>query len=105
SHPRVRSLRESFEARGHEVTQVNAPLGLDTAARVGILRRPHRAPILVWRILRSWTALWRRSRGLRPDVVVVGYLGHFDVHLARRRFPGALLVLDHMVSLGDTARD
>ena len=53
-----------------------------------------------------WIRLWREGgRQGRPDAVVVGYLGHFDVHLARRRFRRSTIVLDHMVSLGDTGRD
>ena len=40
-----------------------------------------------------------------PDVVLVGYLGHFDVHLARLLFRGVPVVLDHLVGASDTARD
>jgi len=48
-----------------------------------------------------------------PDVVVVGYLGHFDVVLARFpvRAAGTLrrrkipIVLDHLVGASDTGRD
>jgi glycosyltransferase involved in cell wall biosynthesis len=40
-----------------------------------------------------------------PDVVVVGYMGHLDVHLARRLYPRATIVLDHMISARDTAID
>jgi glycosyltransferase involved in cell wall biosynthesis len=105
THPRVRALREGLAQHGHEITTVNEPLGVSTAERVGTAKNPLRAPILALRIVRCWVRLWRRSAGLEPDVVVVGYLGHFDVHLARRRFRRAALVLDHMVSLGDTARD
>lgn len=105
THPRVRALREGLAERGHEITVVNEPLGVSTAGRVGVARNPLRAPVLALRILRCWLRLWRRSRGLDPEVVVVGYLGHFDIHLARRRFRRVTLVVDHMVSLGDTARD
>ena len=41
----------------------------------------------------------------RPDVVLVGYLGHFDVHLARLLFRGVPIVLDHLVSASGTGRD
>ncbi|MDX1622258.1 MAG: glycosyltransferase, partial [Nitriliruptorales bacterium] len=48
----------------------------------------------------------RRSRGVgRVDAVLVGYLGHLDVHLARWLFRGTPVVLDHMVFLADTAHD
>ncbi|MFL6205786.1 MAG: methyltransferase domain-containing protein, partial [Acidimicrobiales bacterium] len=105
AHPRVRALREGLAAAGNEVDVVNAPLGVPTSDRVALARNPARAPLLVIRILRCWVRLWRAGRGRRPDVVVVGYLGHFDIHLARLRFRRSTLVLDHMVSLGDTARD
>jgi SAM-dependent methyltransferase len=36
---------------------------------------------------------------------VVGYLGHFDVHLARLCFRGVPIVLDHLIGASDTARD
>ncbi len=105
THPRVRALQEGLAAVGHEVEVVSAPLGVPTSSRVALARNPARAPLLIARILRCWAHLWRAGRVHRPEVVVIGYLGHFDVHLARRRFRKATLVLDHMVSLGDTARD
>lgn len=105
-HPRVRVLREGLEARGHDVAVVNVPLDLDTAARVQLVTQPWRAPIVALRLGLAWARLLVRSRSVRrPDAVVVGYLGHFDVHLARFRWPRAHLVLDHMVSLADTTAD
>jgi glycosyltransferase involved in cell wall biosynthesis len=43
----------------------------------------------------------------RPDVVVVGYLGHFDVHLARLLYRRGKvpIVLDHLISAAGTAKD
>lgn len=106
SHPRVEVLREGFAAHGFDVVEVNRPLGVPTGDRVGLLGRPWRAPLLAARILRAWLTLirqgWRWRK--RAEVVVVGYLGHFDVHLARRLFR-APVVLDHLVGLGDTATD
>jgi len=105
-HPRVRVLCEGLLAHGHDVTVVNAPLGVDTAGRVALASRPWRSPAFVAQLAAAWLRLlWRSRRLHRPDVVVVGYLGHLDVHLARLRWPRARLVLDHMVSLADTARD
>jgi glycosyltransferase involved in cell wall biosynthesis len=40
-----------------------------------------------------------------PDVVLIGYLGHFDVHLARLAFRRVPVVLDHLIGASDTARD
>ncbi|MDP8969490.1 MAG: group 1 glycosyl transferase, partial [Actinomycetota bacterium] len=89
THPRVQVLAEGFAALGDEVAEVNVPLGLDTSRRLQTLRRPWLAPVLAGRILAAWLELWRRARRAgRPDVVVVGYMGHFDVHLARRLWPG-----------------
>lgn len=105
THPRVRALREGFRALGHDVEVRNVPLRLSTADRVRAAQQPWRTPLVIGRVVRSWWWLWRRSRGVAADAVVVGYLGHLDVHLARRRFPQTPLVLDHMVSLGDTVRD
>jgi glycosyltransferase involved in cell wall biosynthesis len=41
----------------------------------------------------------------RPDAVLVPYLGHFDVHLARRLWPRVPLILDHFLFLADTSAD
>jgi len=105
-HPRVAVLREGLRAAGAEVLECNAPLGLDTAARVELLSRPWRLPALGVRLAAAWRRL-RRCALLspEPDVVVVGYLGHFDVRLARRLFRGTPIVLDHLVSAADTAAD
>ena len=106
AHPRVQVLIDGLHARGKQVDQCNAPLGLDTEARVALLRQPWRLPRLAWRILRCWLSLIRQSRRLpQPDVVLVGYLGHFDVHLARRLYRGVPIVLDHFISGSDTAKD
>ncbi|OIJ28380.1 glycosyltransferase family protein [Nocardioides luteus] len=107
SHPRVAVLIEGLRACGAEVTEVNRPLGLDTAARVAILRQPWRLPLLVLRLLVCWSGLvgesLRRRRDRRPDAVLVGYLGHFDVHLARLLHPRSTILLDHMVSAAGVA--
>lgn len=106
NHPRVRVLREGLTALGHHVDVVNVPLRLDTAGRVQLARQPWRAPLIALRLLSTWVSLLLRSRKVhRPDVVLVGYLGHFDVHLARCRWPRTHIAVDHMVSLADTVRD
>lgn len=106
SHPRVAVLIEGLRASGDEVTEVNAPLGLSTAGRVAMMRQPWRLPVLGGKLASRWATLARRARRQgRVDAVLVGYLGHFDVRLARRLFPGTPIVLDHLVSAAGVARD
>lgn len=108
-HPRVRVLLEGLRRHGARVAECNVPLGLSTARRVAVLREPWRLPALAGHLARSWTRLAIDARhvrgGRRPDVVLVGYLGHFDVLLARALFPRTTVVLDHLVFAADTARD
>jgi len=106
THPRVGTLGEGLRAAGVEVSECNAPLGLDTAARVDLLARPWRAPLLLVRLAARWATLTRAAhRGPRPDAVIVGYLGHFDVHLARLLFRRVPIILDHLIGASDTGRD
>jgi glycosyltransferase involved in cell wall biosynthesis len=106
THPRIAIIAEGLRAAGADVAECNAPLGLDTAARVDMLARPWRAFALIGRLASRWSALARRARRQpAPDVVVVGYLGHFDVHLARLLFRRIPVVLDHLVGASDTGRD
>ncbi|MGH3716552.1 MAG: glycosyltransferase, partial [Micromonosporaceae bacterium] len=108
-HPRVAVLIEGLRAHGDEVTEVNQPLGLDTAARVKMLRQPWRVPLLGVKLAVRWTRLAllarREVRRSRPDAVLVGYMGHFDVRLARLLFRRTPIVLDHLISAAGTARD
>jgi glycosyltransferase involved in cell wall biosynthesis len=104
--PRVRVLLEGLRERGHEIVECNVPLPFDTANRVRAARQPWRAPLLGLRVAQVWPALWRKARKLpKPDAVLVPYLGHFDVHLARRLWPRTPIVLDHFLFLQDTAID
>lgn len=107
AHPRVRVLQQGFAALGDEVVECNVPLRLDTDSRVRMLRRPWLLPLLFVRLGRAWWLLWRRTRLVRGrfDAVVVGYLGHFDVHFARRLWDEAPVALDHLASASDTALD
>jgi glycosyltransferase involved in cell wall biosynthesis len=105
-YPRVRVLQEGFAALGDEVLECNVPLRLDTAARVRMLRHPWTVPLLALKLAACWARLALRARRFRGvDLVVVGYMGHFDVHLARALWPRTPVVLDHLVSAGDTAID
>ncbi|HEX4017106.1 MAG TPA: glycosyltransferase [Frankiaceae bacterium] len=72
-----------------------------------MLRRPRLAYRLVLRLARSWTRLVRRRLADRSryDAVLVGYLGHFDVLLARLLYPRRRIALDQMIFAADTARD
>src|SRR5689334_22856217 len=109
SHPRIAVIIEGLRASGFEVEECNIPLGLDTAARVAMLKQPWRVPLLLGTLGNRWLRLARRARrlvrGARPDVVLVGYLGHFDVRLARRLFRRTPIVLDHLIGASDTASD
>lgn len=105
-HPRVAVIAAGLAARGFAVEECNQPIEVGTAERVEALRRPWRLPFLALRVARAWVRLWRQARRLpEPRVVVVGYLGILDVHLARRLFPAATIVLDHLAPVGHTARD
>jgi glycosyltransferase involved in cell wall biosynthesis len=107
-HPRIATIAEGLAARGYEVSECNFPLGLSTADRVDMLAKPWKAGALVARLASRWTSLAFRARRMpKPDVVVVGYLGHFDVRLARLLFRrGSVpIVLDHLVGASDTAKD
>lgn len=109
-HPRIGIVVDGLRERGADVRELNRPLGFSTAERVRMLQQPWRLPALGWRLLARWTALARDARALRrddgePDAVLVGYLGHFDVLLARRLFRRSAIVLDHLVFAGDTAED
>ncbi|GIH20970.1 glycosyltransferase [Rugosimonospora africana] len=105
-HPRVATIAEGLRTSGVDVAECNAPLGLSTADRVAMLTQPWRVVGLLVRIVRCWTVLTRTARrGPRPDAVLVGYLGHFDVHLARLIFRRVPVLLDHLIGASDTARD
>ncbi len=105
-HPRVKVLQEGFAAHGWLVEECNIPLGDTTEDRVALLERPWRTPAAALRVARSWRILRRRARRTPPpDVVVVGYLGHFDVRLARRLWPNRPIVLDQLAFAADTAVD
>ncbi len=106
AHPRVAVLLEGLRRHGVTVEECNAPLRLDTAARVRLLQQPWRLPRLLAELARVWWVLARGARRAgRPDAVLVGYLGHFDVLLARLLFRGIPVVHDMLVFASDTARD
>lgn len=108
-HPRVAVLIAGLRAWGHDVVELNRPLGYSTAERVALVREPRRLPGFGLRLLRRWASLvrlgLRERRRNRPDAVLVGYLGHFDVVLARLVFGRVPIVLDHLVSASGTVAD
>ena len=105
-HPRVGVLAEGLRRHGVEIVECNQPLGIDTAGRLAMLQQPWRLPRLLLRLASCWFDIARRVRSIpRPDIVLVGYMGHFDVLLAQRLFRDRPIVLDHLVSAADTARD
>jgi glycosyltransferase involved in cell wall biosynthesis len=108
-HPRVGIILDGLRAHGDTVVEVNAPLGFTTAERVAMLSKPWLAYRFLFRVLRRWVTLARAGRRARRasgfDAVVVGYLGHFDVILARLLFPHDLIVLDQLIFAADTAID
>lgn len=108
-HPRIRVLLEGLAHRGLVVRELNEPLGLSTADKVKVLAQPWRLPMLAGRLLGRWGRLasgsFRYRGGNGPDAVVVGYMGHFDVVLARVLYPRTTIVLDHLIFAAGTARD
>jgi SAM-dependent methyltransferase len=105
-HPRVAVLRDGLAARGWQVDELNAPLGASTADKVSAASSPRAAAALARRQAAAWRRLVAGARGQGdPDVVIVGYLGHADVHLARLLFRRSTIVLDHLVGLADTISD
>lgn len=110
AHPRVGVLLEGLAATpGWTVRELDLPLGLSTAERVAILKQPWRLPVLAGRLASRWARLAagsRRFRGERaPEAVLVGYMGHFDVLLARALYPRTTIALDHLIFAAGTARD
>lgn len=108
-HPRFGVLLDGLRSRGQSIVEINEPLGLSTAERVRMLRQPWRVPALGCRLAGRWLRLTRAVRQQHAresaDIVLVGYMGHFDVLLARMLFRRSTIVLDHLVSAADTASD
>lgn len=109
SHPRVRVLLDGLTAHGLTVRELDLPLGLSTSDRVAILQHPSRLPVLAGRLASRWSGLAAGTRAYRgnagPDALLVGYMGHFDVLLARLLYPRTTIVLDHLIFAAGTARD
>ena len=72
-----------------------------------MLGKPALSYRLLRRLLCRWSVLTLRRATTRHtyDVVLVGYLGHFDVILARILFPRTVIALDMLIFASDTASD
>ena len=104
--PRVQVLIDGLRAHDITVIECNSPLGVNTAARVAMLKQPWRLPLLVWRLMKAWSQLIRKSRHMpHADMVLVGHLGLFDIRLARWLFRQTPIALDYMISGAGTAKD
>ncbi len=107
-HPRARVLLEGLSSTW-QVASLNRPLGFSTAERVRMLEQPWRVGGFAMRLAGRWLQLAvgsLRYRGDRaPDALLVGYMGHFDVLLARLLFPRTVIALDHLIFAAGTARD
>jgi hypothetical protein len=101
--PRTRILRDGLEALGYEVTEIHADIwgGQQDKSQmergkmvVALLRMLLAYPKLIWRFLRA----------PKSDIVLVPYLGQFDVIVLWpfARLRGTLIVWDMFLSLYDT---
>ncbi len=106
AHPRVAVLIEGLRAHFEDVEERNIPLDIGTSQRISAVSSPRSLPAFAARVISAWRRLLRAASGMPgPDVVVVGYLGHFDVLLARARFRHATIVLDYLISGASTSAD
>jgi len=98
-YPRNTVVMESLRRAGVAVEECHVPLFADAHAKVAAATRG----LPLARALHSWMRLTRRFRRAGPhDLVVVGYTGHFDIHLARMLARGRPVVLDAFLSPWDT---
>lgn len=108
-HPRVKILLDGLRSSGVEVFEVNEPDSSSTADRVKMLHHPVTAIRWAGSLVGRWRRLVRAGRRTRKDTgarwLLVGYMGHFDVIVARLAFPTARIALDHLIFAADTARD
>lgn len=109
THPRVGVLLEGLRRRGNTIVELDRPLNIGTAGRVEALSHPGALVRFGATLVGRWASLAAgsaRQRGShRPDAVLVGYMGHFDVLLARALYPRTRILLDHLIFAADTAKD
>ena len=104
--PRIQVIIDGLRAHRYVVSECNVPLKVSTSQRVSILRQPWKLPLLIANISSCWIRLIARKRHMpTSSAVVIGHLGQFDIHLAKLLFRRQKIILDYMISGGDTARD
>jgi glycosyltransferase involved in cell wall biosynthesis len=103
AHPRIAILEAALRAAGAEVSQAHVPAWKGgTEEKLRAATNPLR-PLAPLRLAAAWVRLARRFRQVGPqDVVLVGYFGHLDVHLARLLAGRRRVVLDMYLSVYDT---
>ena len=108
-HPRVGIILDGLRDAGDHVVEINRPTRATTERRVRALTDPRTILSPIKTLSQSWWRLWRRARherkGRAYDAMLIGYMGHFDVIVARMLFPRTTIVLDHLIFAADTARD
>lgn len=107
AYERNRSLLDAMEYAGIDVELCHVPL-LDKRNKISGLRDPVALARLGIRAARSYRRLVSRYlQAGRHDLVLVGYLGHVDVMLARAltSLRGTPVVFDAFISLSDTLVD
>ncbi len=98
-YPRNTVIIDALRRAGVEVDECHVPLFADAREKVAAAKKG----FPLWRTLRSWAKLAGRYRRTRDhDVVIVGYTGHFDIHLAKLLSRGQPVVLDAFLSPWDT---
>lgn len=103
---RVAVLLEGLRHHGFPVTECQAAPGAASDVRVKSLSNPWALFRFLYATSRAWIRLWAKARRVpTPKAVLVPYLGHFDVHLARLLFPRQILILDHLIFAAETASD
>ncbi|MBI2308629.1 MAG: glycosyltransferase [Rhodocyclales bacterium] len=103
---RISVLLDGLREIGCMCEEMNARLPVGHDQRLAMLRSPWLACRLPFALLQAWLRLVAQRIGARPaDIVLVPYMGHFDVVLARALHPYSHIVLDHLISAADTAND
>ncbi len=104
--PRNRLMIAALRALGHDVTEIHAPVWDGVADKSQVRGALARARFgLRWLgaypgLLRRWRAHLRTAG--KPDLAVVGYLGHLDVLVLRRFARETPILWDAFLSLYDT---